>query len=83
MPDALALSVLAAAALLFAVMAAVWATALRIHNAGIYDRGVAAIPVSQIRPGSVRSLGDRGPLIVSKWLARRRGWPMKVSACTP
>jgi steroid 5-alpha reductase family enzyme len=37
MPDALALPVLAAAALLFAVMAAVWATAVHIHNAGIVD----------------------------------------------
>ena len=37
MPDSLALPVLAAAALLFAVMAAVWATAVRIHNAGIVD----------------------------------------------
>ena len=37
MPDTLALPVLAAAALLFAVMAAVWATAVRIHNAGIVD----------------------------------------------
>jgi steroid 5-alpha reductase family enzyme len=36
-PDALALPVLAAAALLFAVMVAVWATAVRIHNAGIVD----------------------------------------------
>ena len=37
MPEALAVSFLAAAALLFAVMAAVWSTAVRIHNAGIVD----------------------------------------------
>ena len=37
MPEALAPSVLAAAALLFGIMAAVWATAVRIHNAGIVD----------------------------------------------
>lgn len=35
---------------------------------------MAPVPLSQIREASVRHPGERGPLVVSKWLARVRGW---------
>lgn len=44
---------------------------IRVYNKAF---GEVVVPTSQIRSGSVLRFGERGKFVVSKWLARRRGW---------